>query len=106
VECINQAIYGNYSIGRTILGPLDNINNIKLEDVKKIVSHTYTPENSILILIGDINYDECIKLTQNIFGDWEDTSTFKINENIVDTPGIYYKQTSNTPNSILALGFK
>ncbi len=106
VECINQAIYGNNSIGRTILGPLNNINDIKLEDVEKVVSNTYTPENSVLILIGDINYDESIKLIKDIFEDWEDASTFKINENIVDTPGIYYKKTPNTPNSILSLGFK
>ncbi len=85
VECINQAIYGNYSIGRPILGTLDNINDIKLEDVEKLVSNTYTPENSILILIGDINYDESTKLIKSIFGDWEDTSTIKVNESIVDT---------------------
>ncbi|GFN37220.1 M16 family metallopeptidase [Keratinibaculum paraultunense] len=106
VECINQAIYGNYSIGRPILGTLDNINDIKLEDVEKLVSNTYTPENSILILIGDINYDESTKLIKSIFGDWEDTSTIKVNESIVDTPGVYYKKTSNTPNSVLSLGFK
>lgn len=106
VECINQAIYGNNSIGRTILGTLDNINDIKLEDIERLVSNTYTPENSILILIGDINYDECMRLVKEIFEDWEDTSTFKINENIVDTPGIYYKKTPNTPNSVLSIGFK
>ena len=106
VECINQAIYGNYSVGRNILGSLDNISNIKLEDVEKIVSNTYTPENAVLILIGDIDYDKSIKLIEDIFEDWEDTPTFKIDENIIDTPGIYYKKTPNTSNSVLSLGFK
>lgn len=106
VECINKAVYGNYSIGRNILGPLKGIEDMKLNDIEERISNTYTPDNSILVLIGDIDYDKSINLVRNIFEGWEDTVTSKINENIIDTPGIYYKETSNTENSIFSLGFK
>lgn len=56
-ERTGQALYGNYNVGRIILGSIDNIRSTALSDVEELINRTYTPENSILVVMGDINYE-------------------------------------------------
>lgn len=41
---IAAAVYGNNGLGRTILGPIDNVLKFKKSDVDKFMSEFYTPE--------------------------------------------------------------
>ena len=52
----------------TIGMDISHIENTDLEQIKKFFFSHYAPNNAILALTGNINYDLAFKLTQKWFG--------------------------------------
>ena len=48
IERTGQALYGNNSIGKIVVGTLENIKNTEKSDIETIIQNSYTPENSSL----------------------------------------------------------
>lgn len=105
LERTNQALWGNMDIGRVIVGNIDNIRNATIESLKEIVDSSYTPENSILIVIGDIDYDEVLKMIEDKFSIWEDKPTRIYNEITTSDPGIYFN-SNKSKNATISIGFR
>ncbi|OTG66315.1 peptidase M16 [Acinetobacter sp. ANC 4470] len=52
-----------------VIGYMKNLQNIQLEDVKKWYRDWYTPNNAILIIVGDVDSDSTLLQVQKYFGD-------------------------------------
>lgn len=46
----------------------NNVAPLQLQDLNNYYKNWYTPNNTVLILVGDVNVDTCYKLLQNYFG--------------------------------------
>ena len=51
-----------------IIGFTDNINNLKFSDVKNFFDKFYKPNNAVLCIVGDIDYEETQKLVTKYYG--------------------------------------
>ena len=52
-----------------VIGYMKNLQNIQLEDVKKWYRNWYTPNNAILIIVGDVDSESTLLQVQKYFGD-------------------------------------
>ena len=43
----------------------------KREDLERVYREIYTPENALLVLVGDFDSQAMLKIVEKIFGDWE-----------------------------------
>lgn len=58
-----------YKIAYDSLAQPDNdMAQLQLQDLKNYYKNWYTPNNTVLIIAGDVNIDNCYKLLQNYFG--------------------------------------
>lgn len=101
-----QALYGNNGLGRIIVGSINNIRNISIDDIWNVYNNSYTPSNSNLVIVGDINYNNAIELANKYFSTWEDKETNILAEPINKEPSIYFNAKSGTESSIISLCFK
>ena len=52
-----------------VIGHMKNLQNIQLEDAKKSYRDWYTPNNAILIIVGDVDSENALLQVQKYFGD-------------------------------------
>ncbi|WP_228144083.1 M16 family metallopeptidase [Acinetobacter bohemicus] len=52
-----------------VIGYMKNLQNIQLKDVKKWYRDWYTPNNAILIIVGDVDSESTLLQVQKYFGD-------------------------------------
>jgi processing peptidase subunit beta len=61
------AFQGN-PLGRTILGPRENIKSITRQDLVNYISKNYTPDRMVLAAAGGVDHDALVKLAESHFG--------------------------------------
>jgi len=47
------------------------INDITLDDIKKLYYNRFNPENCYVIIVGDISFQKAKKMTTELMGDWK-----------------------------------
>ena len=52
-----------------VIGYMKNLQNIQLDDLKKWYRDWYTPNNAILIIVGDVDSEKILLQVQKYFGD-------------------------------------
>ncbi|KAI9350636.1 Metalloenzyme, LuxS/M16 peptidase-like protein [Obelidium mucronatum] len=62
-----SAFQGN-ALGRTILGPAENIKSITRADLTAYVEANYTPDRMVLAAAGGVDHDALVKLAETHFG--------------------------------------
>ncbi|KAJ3415860.1 55 kDa erythrocyte membrane protein [Chytridiales sp. JEL 0842] len=62
-----SAFQGN-SLGRTILGPRENIKSITRQDLVDYISKNYTPDRMVLAAAGGVDHEALVKLAESHFG--------------------------------------
>lgn len=105
-ERTSQALWGNVGIGRIIVGGIENVKNSKLEDINKILDGTYTPENSVIVVVGGIDYDKTLEVIEKNFAGWKDNDTVQVKEMVDVEPGLYCNISDNGKSSAISIGFR
>lgn len=57
-----------------VLGTEHTIHNIKPESIKNVYRTKFTPSNSAMIVVGNINQDSLLQQLELVFGKWNDRS--------------------------------
>lgn len=52
-----------------IIGHMKTLNNIQLDDLKKWYKDWYTPNNAILVIVGDVDSESALHQVEKYFGD-------------------------------------
>jgi predicted Zn-dependent peptidase len=68
-DWLQETAYPEQSLGRSILGPSENISKFSREDLSTFVSEHYSPDRMILSAAGGVNHDTLCKLAEKAFGD-------------------------------------
>lgn len=105
-ERTTQALWGSGGIGNIIVGSIGVVKNAKVSDLERILATTYTPENSVLVVVGGIEYERMLDLVKRNFEDWADTETRVFNETVDSEPGIYFNHSQGSGNAVVSLGFR
>ncbi|MEZ5427489.1 MAG: pitrilysin family protein [Pyrinomonadaceae bacterium] len=68
---LNDKLYYKYPTRKNPLGTRETINSATTEKMRLIQSRYYVPNNTALVVTGDVNPDDVFKLAEEIFGSWE-----------------------------------
>ena len=68
-DWLQETAYPEQALGRSILGPSENISRFSREDLSAFVHEHYSPDRMILSAAGGIDHDALCKLAEKAFGD-------------------------------------
>lgn len=68
-DWLQETAYPEQSLGRSILGPSENISRFSRDDLSTFVSEHYSPDRMILSAAGGVNHEILCKLAEKAFGD-------------------------------------
>lgn len=66
---LHTAAFQGAPLGRTILGPVQNIQKINRNDLVSFVKNQYTGNRMVVTGAGAVKHDELVKLTEKYFAD-------------------------------------
>ncbi|SBT34288.1 mitochondrial-processing peptidase subunit beta, putative (MAS1) [Plasmodium ovale wallikeri] len=64
---LHMTAYRDHPLGYTILGPIENIKNMKRNDILSYIQKNYTSDRMVLCAVGDVNHDDIVKLAEHHF---------------------------------------
>jgi zinc protease len=68
-EVTNAALYpAGHPYSWPVIGYVNDLNSAKLEDVRRFFLRWYGPNNACIVLAGDVNTEEALKLIDKYFG--------------------------------------
>ena len=70
---LHSTAYQRTALGRTILGPAENIRTIQKGDLLKYVQTHYKGPRMVLAAAGGVNHDELVRLSEEHFGQLKNT---------------------------------
>lgn len=59
---LSERIYDGTGLAQTILGPIDNVRRFKKRDVSTYTERMYTPDNTVISVVGNISHEEVLRL--------------------------------------------
>lgn len=66
----SRVVFGNTPYGHPLNGTPESLALIKRDDITRLHSTYYRPDNAILVIGGDLRSDDAFKLAERYFGDW------------------------------------
>ena len=67
-EQYNSTTYQAHPYGRPVVGWMNDLENMKVEDAREWYHNWYAPNNATLVVVGDVNAQEVYKLARQYFG--------------------------------------
>ena len=67
-EAFMSAAYQAHPYGRPIIGWMNDLENMTVQDARNWYATWYAPNNATLVVVGDVNSAEVFKLAQQYFG--------------------------------------
>ncbi len=69
LEQLSTAYFGNHTLGQTILGPKENIEELNKSDIEKYMRLNYSPNNIVISIAGHFDADKAAELIEKYFVD-------------------------------------
>ena len=70
-----RVVFGDAAYGHPLSGTPESLTRIKREDIVGLHSQFYRPDNTVLVIGGDIKAADAFKLAERIFGGWAKPTT-------------------------------
>ena len=67
---VNKKLWGSLFTRKNAIGEHEIINTATPEKMMTIKGKYYHPNNSLLVICGDVDHEKALVLAKNIFGDW------------------------------------
>ncbi|MEW9919305.1 M16 family metallopeptidase [Marimonas sp. MJW-29] len=68
-DWLQEQAYPDQPLGRTILGPSEQVSRFDREDLQSFISEHYGPGQMILAAAGAVDHDEIVRMAEDLFGD-------------------------------------
>lgn len=69
-DILLEKVYNNKGIGKNILGSKESIKSINRDAILDYFEKFYVPENAVLSICGNFDFDETVKLIEDKFENW------------------------------------
>lgn len=80
-EKLLNMTYKNKGAGRSILGTIDSVNNIDRDKIVEFFKNNYLPNNSVIVVSGNFEFEKIVSIIEKYFGDWNKNKILGIREN-------------------------
>ena len=67
----DRLVYGFHPYGLPDIGTPETLGSIARNDIVAFHQRYFTPNNTILAVVGDVTADEAFSMAKKVFGDWE-----------------------------------
>jgi zinc protease len=111
INDMNRKLWGDLYSRKNVIGDHEIILTATKEKMQTIQKKYYYPNNSILILAGDIEHEEAFRGAKEIFEDWAPSDfdpfvKYPIPEfKPLQKSELYFTENANTKNPIIAVGY-
>lgn len=86
IVAVNKKIWGEYYNRKNAIGERSTILGTTKEQMQTIQKKFYVPNNSALLIAGDVKAEEVFKLAEDMFGKWE-----KAEDPFIKNPPVTFK---------------
>lgn len=97
-----EKLFNGHPLASNILGDSESILSANTEDLKKYKEKFLVPNNSALIVAGNISHDRVAALTKKYFGEWSGKSDAMPSVELKPTAQKIYFYTKDTKQTIVA----
>lgn len=67
----SRAVFGNRAYGNLLSGTPTSLPRITRDDIASAYARAWSPDQSALVVVGDISAKDATRLAQKLFGDWK-----------------------------------
>ncbi|KUO60766.1 hypothetical protein APF79_04595 [bacterium BRH_c32] len=99
-DSFKKLMFGDNNYGIDIFGNLDSLNNITLEHLKEHYTNFYTPNDTIISVVGNIENEPLLNLVEKYIGDWKNNSNTIFKPNLDLSPSLSGTYFLNLPGSV------
>lgn len=71
-DLLVENIYPNDGLGMNILGNRQTIKSLKRKDILNHYNKYYVPNNTVISICGNFNFEETVKLIEEKFNEWQE----------------------------------
>ncbi len=103
-DWLQERAYPDQPLGRTILGPTEQVSQFSRDDLKRFIGDHYGPEQMILAAAGAVDHDQIVALAETLFGDMPPKPAFDISP--ARFAGGEFRQSKPLEQAHFALGFE
>ncbi len=68
-----EQYFGDHPLGMRILGTNQTIGDLTRDDMEAYFRHRYSPDNMVVSLAGNVDFDACVQRLADACGHWEPT---------------------------------
>ncbi len=87
-----EEYYGSSSLGHRVLGTPNSINRMQRDELASYFYERYSADNTIVVMSGDINFDQVVEQIERLCGTWERTGATRDYKSIQRFQGKYQKK--------------
>ena len=87
-DAIMSSVWNGDKLGQQILGSKEVLLAMKKDDILRFMSERYTPQNSVISVVGNFDEDELLEKINCAFGSWAGKSDVRVKKNPGFTPGM------------------
>lgn len=85
-DILLEKVYDNKGIGKNILGSKESIKSMNKESILEYFEKFYVPENAVLSICGNFDFDETVKLIEDKFANWHgEKPNYNLQDEIFNT---------------------
>lgn len=70
----NRVIYQHHPLGEPVLGEEESVCSINSAELAEFHRRTFAPQNTIIVVVGDVEPEKCASLLSEKFGSWRNQS--------------------------------
>lgn len=70
-KCFAPWLYGRHPYGRSVDGSRASVEDLDRGDVRDFYERWYRPNNTILVIVGDVRTEDALARVRTAFGDWK-----------------------------------
>ncbi len=74
---LRQTLFGNHPYARTTTGELEDVDAVRIDDLRSWWAEHLRPENAVLYVSGDINSPDAFKLAEKHLASWKVKTPFE-----------------------------
>jgi len=102
-ESAMEQYYGKSSLGHRVLGTNQTIQDMQRDELAGYFDDRYSADNTIVVLAGNLDFDEMVKKIQNQCGHWKRTGATRQYTPVVRSDGAFEKRIAELQQQYLLM---
>ena len=102
-DYFQETDFPNQPIGRTILGPKENVRSFNPDILHSYMKNNYAADNTVVVAVGNLKHDTFVQMVKDRMSDYRAKTSFDIAPQIYK--GGFYKENRKIEQTHVLLGF-